>query len=654
MVNYTISKKEAMFRIQRLVASSNARFFAVGEVNASQIGDIVSNFQTKYNILADKNERKRLDRAGQPIWHLVLWYDYVRIGVMYYYLFSTGYKKPKDAKKAFDVEKLNAELVEKERLKDLYSGDLLTFGRYVLGQYVDYESPYDKNTKGFPKEYRHPESFNDMFIPQLFNYVRSGNYYSTFNERMNKIKQRYASEQHKVVSPAVPSTTIDLNDIDPSLEIDPDSIATLNIEADKELIAADDGDNTKSVEYKAADKIIRKMRYDQFVALKNYGKFELNPEKDIELLSENHPNFRSDISYEEIQGIINSKISSLNRRVERISRESFYNELGKHVEMKKLINMSHQGLKDLWLNINKRRIYLYFNRLCEDRTRTVRWTWYVRKHSMYEINQQMKYAIKHMGRGGDEFVKKLRNLYRMAGFHGVRHQIGSTIAKAKRDAKNAFPKVFNGLEMPNSFSYVTTIPITIHTMKEYHDECITASIKNLRLKLAIEERESKRGEMRKALRAESEHFSNMPTYELDKHIDELFNSWLDIKVTAEDLYEFFKKHDEMNPKHLNLGAIRNLEKEDYDLGLESDEFERHIYASHNYADFNKRKRKNKSIVTDELSNRNRGEKTDTEENTSESKSPDTDKPKLDPIAKEVDELLKSESKDSEKKDGEES
>lgn len=650
MVNYTISKKEAMFRIQRLVASSNVRFFAVGEVKASQIADIISHFQTKYNVQADKNERKRLDRAGKPIWHLVVWYDYVNIGTMYYYLFTTGYKKPKDAKKAFDVDKLNAELVEKERLKDLYGGDLLTFGRYVLGQYIDYESPYDKNTKGFPKEYRHPETFNDMFIPQLFNYVRSGNYYKSFAERMDKIKQRYATEQHKATSPAVPSTTIDQTDNDALLGIDPDSLEQLNIEADKELIATDDAVNTKSPEYIAADKMVRKMRYDQFVALKNYSKFELNPEKDIELLAEDHPNFRSDISYDEIQAIINTKISSLHRRVERISRESFINELAKFIEMKKLMDMSHKGLKDLWLNINKRRIYLYYNRLCEDRTRTVRWTWYVRKHPMYEINQQMKIAIKHMGRGGEEFVNKLRGLYRMAGFHGVRHQIGSTIAKAKREAKHAYPKVFNGLTMPNSFGYVTTIPITIHSLKQFHEECITASIKNYRLKLAIDERESKRGEMRKALRAESEHFSKMPVYELDKHINKVFESWLDIKVTAEDLYEFFKTHDEMNPKHLNLEAIQKLEKDDIDLGLESDEFERHIYASHNYPDFHNRKRKDKSIVTEGLSNRNQREKTATEENTSEAKSAKEDKPKTDPIIEEVDAVLKSELDDSEKKE----
>lgn len=647
MVNYTISKKEAMFRIQRLVASSNVRFFNVGEVNASQVGDIVSMFQTKYNIFADKNERKRLERAGQPIWHLVLWYDYVRIGVMNYYLFTTGFKKPKSEKKVFDVEAMNAELVEKEHLKDLYGGDLLTFGRYVLGQYIDYESPYDKSTKGFPKEYRHPENFNDMFIPQLFNYVRSGNYYKTFTERMNKLKQRYATEQHNLNGTPLPSSTTASIDSEEALEVDSESFTNLNTEADKELIVSDDLINTESAEYIAADKLVRKMRYDQFVALKNYARFELNPEKDIELLSEHHPNFRSDLSYAEIHEIINSKIKSLQRRVERIGREAFINELAKHMEVKKLMNMSHQGLKDLWLNINKRRIYLYYNRLCEDRTRTVRWTWYVRKHSMYEINQQMKYAIKHMGRGGDEFVKKLENLYRMAGFHGVRHQIGSTIARAKREAKHAFPKVFNGLTLPNSFAYVTTIPITIFSLKQFHDECITASVKHLRLRLAINEREANRGNLRKALRDKSEHFKNMPTYELDKYIDQQFNDWLDIKVSAEDLYDFLKKHDDMNPKYLNLGGIADIEKDDIDRSLVSDLFEQHVSKMH------KQGLDNNSVGNEAIKTRKRKTKSDSDDNKSETKVDDSEKPKTDAVIQEVDNILKSElNKSDEKDDGE--
>lgn len=632
---YTISKKEAMFRVQRLVASSGVRFFLVGEVNASQVADVIRLFQNKYNILADKNERKRLERAGEPIWHCVLWYDYINIGRMYYYLFTTGYKKPKDIKKSFDVEKKNAELVAQERLKDLYGGDLLTFGRYVLGQYVDYESPYDKNTKGFQKEYRHPEQFKDMFIPSLFNYVRTGNYYRTFKERMDKKKLRYMSEQHLPVTANLEAAPIDQTDTDLHTDNDIESLASFNTEAEKELIALDQADNPKSPEYIAADKMVRQLRYKQFHALKGYAAFELNPMNDIELISDMHPNFRSDLNYEEIQQRVQNEINGLHKRVERISRPNFINELGKFVDAKTLHSLSHQGLKELWLNVQKRRIYLYYNRLCEDRTRTVRWTWYVRKNAMWDINQQMKYAIRHMGRGGDEFVRALRALYRMAGFHGVRHQIGRVIAKAKREAKHAFPKVFAGLDVPNTFGYITTIPITIHSLKEFHDECITASIKHYRTKTLIDEREARRGDFRKALRAKPQ-MAQLPTYELDKLIDEEFSKWFTIKITAEDIYEFLKKHDDMNPKHLNLDAIRELATEELDRDVVSDHYERHVYNSHNP------KSDNGDIVNDKPSRRSRTNKTDGEDKTSGAKTRQRNKSKTDEIVAKVDAELKSE------------
>lgn len=645
MINYTISKVEAMFRIQRLFANSNVRFFNVGEVNASQLTDVVGMFQDKYNILADKNERKRLERAGEPIWHCVLWYDYVNIGRMHYYLMSTGYTKPKDPKKAFDVVKRNQEFVAEHNLKDIYSGEHLTFGRYILGQYIDYESPYDKNTKGFPKEHRHPEQFKEMLVPSLFNYVRTGNYYSTFKERMDKIKRRYMTEQHNIVPPTLTSKPIDQTDSELHTEMDENEELVLNIEADKELIGDDNEDITKSPEYIAADKIIRKARYDQFMAVRGYASYELNPTKDIEILTDAHPNFRSDLNYEEIRERMNNEINGLYKRVERISREHFINQLSPYSDAKKLHNMSHQGLKDMWLSINKRRIHLHYNRLCEDRTRTVRWTWYVRKNTMFEFNQQMKNAIKHMNRGGDEFVNALSALYRMAGFHGVRHQIGRMIAKAKRDAKHAFPKVFNGLEIPNKFGYVTTIPITIFTCKQFHDECITASIKHLHMRKVIEMREQQRGKLREALRAESEHFAKMPTYALDKHINEQFQKWVEVKITAEDLFDFLRRYDDMNPKHLNFSRFKDLEKDQIDVDVIFDRFERRITAIHNggqdgdtEADIiQKRKRKKKVAVEDNVSE---AEKTETDDNETKS------------ISEEIDAELKSDSDEKSENDAE--
>src|SRR5690606_14845226 len=118
---------------------------------------------------------------------------------------------------------------------------------------------------------------------------------------------------------------IDQNDTDLHTDNDIESLASFNTEAEKELIALDQADNPKSPEYIAADKMVRQLRYKQFHALKGYAAFELNPMSDIELISDMHPNFRSDLKYEEIQQRVQNEINGLHKRVERSSRPNFIN-----------------------------------------------------------------------------------------------------------------------------------------------------------------------------------------------------------------------------------------------------------------------------------------------------------------------------------------
>lgn len=554
-----------MYRMQRLFASSNVRFFKQGEVSISQLTDIVSVFQEKHNVLADHNTRKRLERAGEPIWHCVLWYDYVKIGHLSFYLFTTGYSSPKSEKKAFDVSQKNAELVRKEGLKDIYNGDHLTFGRYILGQYIDYESPYDKRTTGYPKEHRHPEMFKDMLNPKVFNYARQGEYYNTLQSRLKKLKSRYATEQHQILSPVPVVSESDLKENDLHTEMEDFNSVEINNEIVPDLNIESDLINTKTKEFIAADKLIKELIKNQHKANMKYASYELRPKTKLNLINEHHPNFRTDIDYAVVRERLNNQIRNLHSKVERISREDLINQLSNTVDIQQLYKMSHKGLKELWVEMNKRRVELLFNRLCEDRTRTVRWTWYVRKKVIYDINQEMKYAIKHMGRGGNEFVRKVNSLYKMVGFHGVRYQVGVLSSKFKREAKHAFPKVFKSLSLPKSLGYVTTIPITITTCKQFHDECITASIKNIYIQKKIKLREEYRDEMRKIMR-QNDQYKDSPIEEIDHIINENYKKqFIDtIKVDSNDLYEFLRLYEEMNPKHTNFTKFNDLDQTNQD------------------------------------------------------------------------------------------
>src|SRR5690606_13718990 len=97
--------------------------------------------------------------------------------------------------------------------------------------------------------------------------------------------------------------------------------------------------------------------------------------------------------------------------------------------------------------------------------------------------------------------------------------------------------------------------------------------------------DSRRGELRAELRKQSEHFAKMPLHELDKHINEVFHKWIEIQVTADDIFEFLRNHDEMNPKHLNFSRFKDLETTDLDVDVVYDRFERRINAiNHNGKD----------------------------------------------------------------------
>lgn len=535
MIYLTISKLEAMFRLQRLVTQSDCRFFQTGSIHPSQLIDITCHFNEKYSVSNDHNARKRKLRAGEPIWHLVYWYDVTTPDQFHYYLLTNGYDEVK-----YPAEQKH--LLISENLSDLYNGDLLTFGRYVLGQYVEYQShkinPVNGTlvTSAESYEYRYPEKTALFFKPKAFNYL---------------VPPKEALEKSKEISAIFEQIKIDQNDIKDLKEGMPEyEVIRKRLESNRRRF-------NKHVD-------------DAKLVGERYENMELNNNSEVSLISENHPNFRKDLDYFIIQKSFENDINVLHKQKDRLSRAFFLEFLGRSTNIENLDQMEHGGLVDLWLKIETRRITLYYNRLCENRSRKVRWTWYLREASQYDIRSQLRLAVKHMGRNTDELVKAIRAVHRMAGFRGVRHQLGKLLAKAKRDAKHAQPKLYSHLNLNMDLNYIRTIPITIHSMKQYHDECITASIKHERRKQIIAEREQKRASLRQSLRESNDHFKKAPVAVLDEFINQHFNKIDNIQVTNDDKVRFIIQHDAMDGKYLDFTKVQSLHTAEDDLRVKTD------------------------------------------------------------------------------------
>lgn len=535
MIYLTISKLEAMFRLQRLVTQSDCRFFQTGSIHPSQLIDITCHFENKYSVSNDHNARKRSLRAGQPIWHLVWWFDVTNPDQFHYYLLTNGYDEVR-----FPAEQKN--LLRTENLEDLYNGDLLTFGRYVLGQYVEYQAHKINPVNGTlmttaeSYEYRYPEKTALFFKPKDFNYV---------------VPPKDALEKSKEISAIFEQIRIDQNDIKDLKEGMPEyEVIRKRLESNRRRFNkhVDDANNVGE----------------------RYENMELNNNSKVSLISKDHPNFRKDLDYFIIQKSLENDINVLHKQKDRLSRAFFLEFLSRSTNIENLDQMEHGGLVDLWLKIETRRITLYYNRLCENRSRKVRWTWYLREASQYDIRSQLRLAVKHMGRNTDELVKAIRAVHRMAGFRGVRHQLGKLLAKAKRDAKHAQPKLYSHLNLNMDLNYIRTIPITIHSMKQYHDECITASIKHERRKTIVAEREQKRASLRQSLRDSNDHFRKAPVAVLDEFINQHFNKIENIQVTNDDKVRFVIQHDAMDSKYLDFTKVQALHTAEDDLRVKTE------------------------------------------------------------------------------------
>ena len=101
------------------------------------------------------------------MWTLHIHFDPTRIGYLYFWLLTTGYRNTERNKRTQDeIDSLNTALMIKENLNDIYTTNpekTLRFGRYVLGQYINYKGLKSKNSK----THLHPETYGVIIKPDV-------------------------------------------------------------------------------------------------------------------------------------------------------------------------------------------------------------------------------------------------------------------------------------------------------------------------------------------------------------------------------------------------------------------------------------------------------------------------------------------------------
>jgi hypothetical protein len=152
MITYAIKTTECLQALLHHVTNLKSRYWMSSTISIDRVNVVLPKLIEKYKLDLDFNERRNTRKRGEPVWSMVVTYNPREPEYLSFWLLTTGYHESKYASADLlsNVSKLNKELIYSENLKPIITSnkhELLTFGNYVLGQYVLFDDLKNENNK---------------------------------------------------------------------------------------------------------------------------------------------------------------------------------------------------------------------------------------------------------------------------------------------------------------------------------------------------------------------------------------------------------------------------------------------------------------------------------------------------------------------------
>ncbi|NWK51900.1 hypothetical protein HYG89_04880 [Acinetobacter sp. SwsAc5] len=180
--------------------------------------------------------------------------------------------------------------------------------------------------------------------------------------------------------------------------------------------------------------------------------------------------------------------------------------------------------------------------------KSVRFTWYFTQEYLDRLALEMRRKLIDIPKNPDGFEQSFKRLYSRGNFHGVRHQIGLINAKVRSDLKRNYPNIYSKLSFPTKLHYVRFSPNPYTKFKEFHNDCIIASITLEKMKQQEELRKVHNRKLRKVIRASSDELKEASVTTINMLINQTEpNKYENFDITAEDIINFIQRYKVMDP-----------------------------------------------------------------------------------------------------------
>lgn len=184
--------------------------------------------------------------------------------------------------------------------------------------------------------------------------------------------------------------------------------------------------------------------------------------------------------------------------------------------------------------------------------KSVRFTWYFTQEYLDRLALEMRRKLIDIPKNPDGFEQSFKRLYSRGNFHGVRHQIGLINAKVRSDLKRNYPNIYSKLSFPAKLHYVRFSPNPYTKFKEFHNDCIIASITLEKMKQQEELRKVHNRKLRKVIRASSDELKEASVTTINMLINQTQpNKYEEFDISSEDIINFIQRYKIMDPSFIS-------------------------------------------------------------------------------------------------------
>lgn len=184
--------------------------------------------------------------------------------------------------------------------------------------------------------------------------------------------------------------------------------------------------------------------------------------------------------------------------------------------------------------------------------KSIRFTWYFSQEYLDRFALELRRKIINIPKNPEAFENSLKRFFSRGNFHGVRHQIGLINAKVRSDIKKNYPNIYSRLTFPTKLHYVRFSPKPYNKFKDFHNDCIIASITLEKMKQHEEIKKVHNRKLRKVIRASNEELNKASVTTINMLINKSEqNKYEEFIIDTNEVISFIKRYKIMDPTFIS-------------------------------------------------------------------------------------------------------